>query len=98
MRPLEARDEGPLLELGALVDARGRGAVGFHEVEAVADDELGAGRGGVVEQAVERALVGGKRRGGAPGVAMDVEAEARVHDVQDCAANRGCCCRRVIAP
>ena len=42
MRPLEERDEGPLLEQGALAEARGRRAVGFHEVEAVVGDELGA--------------------------------------------------------
>jgi hypothetical protein len=57
MRPLEERDEGPLLELGALAEARGRGAVGFREVEAVVGDELGAGGRRVVEQAVERAVV-----------------------------------------
>jgi hypothetical protein len=57
MRPLEARDEGPLLELGALAKAGGRGALALREVEAVVGDELGAGRGGVVEQPVERAVV-----------------------------------------
>jgi hypothetical protein len=57
MRPLEERDEGPLLELGALAEARGRGAVGFREVQAVVGDELGAGGVGVVEQAGERAVV-----------------------------------------
>ena len=62
MRPLEKRDEGPLLELGALAEARGRRAFGFREVESVVRDELGARRGGVVEQAVERAVVLGRPR------------------------------------
>jgi hypothetical protein len=57
LRPLEKRDEGPLLELGALAQARGRRAVCLREVQAVVGDELGARLGGVVEQPVER-LVG----------------------------------------
>ena len=60
MRPLEERHEGPLLEQGALADARGPGAVGFREVEAVVGDELGAGERGVVEQAGERPVVLGR--------------------------------------
>jgi hypothetical protein len=56
LRPLEKRDEGPLLELGALALACGRGAVCLREVEAVVGDELGARPGGVVEQAVERGV------------------------------------------
>jgi hypothetical protein len=57
MRPLEERHEGPLLELGALAEARGRGSFCLREVEAVVGDELGAGGRGVVEQAVEGAVV-----------------------------------------
>ena len=71
MRPLEKRDEGPLLELGALAEARGRRAFGFREVESVVGDELGARRGGVVEQAVERAVVLGRPR---------AQAVRRVHE------------------
>ena len=59
LRPLEERDEGSLLEQGALAEARGRRAVGFHEVQAVVGDELGARLRGVVDQALERAVAGG---------------------------------------
>jgi hypothetical protein len=42
-------------------------------------------------------LVGGQPRRGGPGVAVDVEAEARVHVRQGCASDAGLCCAGVTA-
>jgi hypothetical protein len=74
MRPLEERDEGSLLELGALAQARGRRAVCLHEVEAVVGDELGARLRGVVHETLECPIVLG--RAGAQ-VVRGVEHEAQ---------------------
>jgi hypothetical protein len=77
VRPLEVAEEGAFLEASALAGARTGRPAGVHEVQAVVGDELRARLRGVVEQAVEGAIVLARPRTEIVGGVQDEAQRAR---------------------